>query len=252
MSKRIESFSDLVRQPTGTHMCDSGGESGRHWQKPALPAQLILINGGEYNGKLEFSARINLAEFFDRTLKIDVEMTAKLRELEAAADDWFWTSSAADALAEALDWEVQGSADNSYNHENDLSQDFQYAILTPKGESDWLYASECLVLIQSHNGADVRGGYSDTIVCRSDGNYDFLEWTVGWRLLEGTRDGVALSESELETLGQEFETGCSANPSYRFGEEIETVLAVESDSVTVLLKSGETVKAYPECRAEFL
>jgi hypothetical protein len=256
MTPSIKSFKDLVRQPTGTHMLDSGGAYGRHWQNPALPDKLILIESSTFRDKLEFTASINLASFLDRTLTIDKKMTRKLRALERKAGESMWSESAAEALAEALDWKVEGRADNAYNHENDLSQVFQYAVIVPKDCSDWLYSNDCYILIQSHNGCDVRGGYSDVLVCKPvgyDGNYDFLEWMIGWRFTEGTdSDGNALNESDLESLGQEYETGYASNPTYRFNEAIETVLSVESDSVTVKLKTGETVKAYAECRAEYV
>lgn len=62
--------------------------------------------------------------------------------------------------------------DNIYNHENDLNQGFSYY---PISENQDVYDQE-YIIIQTHNGADHRGGYSDPVIARlRDVDY-FYSW----------------------------------------------------------------------------
>ncbi|RLF65108.1 MAG: hypothetical protein DRN30_04585, partial [Thermoplasmata archaeon] len=53
---------------------------------------------------------------------------------------------------------------NTYNYDNILSQVLQYTIFNLKGESE--FYEDCYVIMQTHNGCDVRGGYSTPHVFR--------------------------------------------------------------------------------------
>lgn len=99
--------------------------------------------------------------------------------------------------------------ENTYNQENDFSQDFQFAIFSDK--DDYIYDDDAIIVIQSHNGADIRRGYSTFIVATpKEEFYNFFGWTVGFSL-----------ENHSEIY--EYATGYSSNPLYRLNQDIEKV-----------------------------
>jgi hypothetical protein len=59
---------------------------------------------------------------------------------------------------------------NTYNWESDLSQTIQYNYLELQGD--------CYVLLQIHNGADVRGGYTKTKLFKCEEPYMINPYTM--------------------------------------------------------------------------
>jgi hypothetical protein len=264
MRKKM-TFAELSRQNTGIAMMDSGGATGRHWQRP-LPQNDPYFELNKFerqNGEVtyEVSTYIPLHTFLEAHLEIDHAMTAKLRKLEAKAGESFSVMSAAEALAENLGWKVAQDGDNSYNYDNDLTQDFQYSVITTQDAGlEWYYADteNSIILIETHNGADVRGGYSDVVACRSTGTEAGLfDFTCGVRILEGTNpDGSEMTEDQMRKLDDKWEVGYSSAPSYHFGEQVEKIVGrfkkySHTDKVKVRLKSGHVVTVYPSARLDY-
>lgn len=153
----------MLTENTGTHFLDSGGTSGRMWQR----------NGGkclqdfedeqpetyQYDPKYnEIYRTVSVYHYLTHNLEIN-DICFEFNNLNTAPEDWeggedvYGVSVAAwDYLTEFNEVEVQRSW-NTYNGDSDLSQILQGANLTINDEE--------YILIQIHGGADARGGYTD-------------------------------------------------------------------------------------------
>jgi hypothetical protein len=239
----IRNFKQLSRQNTGRHFLDSGDHYGRHFDRP-LPKQLVSIGGDMWtdhagNTRHELSATIHLGEFLDRVCEIDRDLRRRFKAFarRPANQDLAWWDAEA-AFMESLGYE-EVCGDNACNWENDLDQVFALHVYMPAGRSsaDWLYSDDAVVWIATHNGCDL------------------LDVVAGWSFLEGTdSDGNELDRDALQALDEEFQVGYTANPTYRLNEQIASILELNKAEgwARIQLKSGETIKAYANCRAEYL
>ena len=157
---------EMLTEGTGTHMLDSGGSTGRHWQRNEKKTiedfrnepEAVLILEPDYP-----EAEISVFHFLTSgAFEIDT-IAQEFNALDC--DDWngdFYGTS-----AEQCEWlerqglEPTGQAWNTYNHDSILSQVLQGQTLE---NSD----GDTYELIQVHNGADVRGGYTDARLFRID------------------------------------------------------------------------------------
>jgi len=229
-------WNQVVRQNTGSHCMDSGGEGGRHWQQP-LPTKPISLEFHERDGKIvEVSGVISLSHFLDATTKIDQKLTKWLRKESGES-----LSEYAELLADYLGVKVVSEADNTYSHENDLSQNFQY-ILVGSNEN-WLDdIDSCWVIISTHNGADIRGGYSDPVVCKMIDveGLNFFNLCVSVQL-KGVGD---FEGCDLEKANEKLEIGYSGHPLEQLRKMVGSYKSVdvESGEFVAELVTGETVK----------
>lgn len=243
-------FAKLTRQPTGMHMLDSGGDNGRQWQRK-LPSDSITLDEAKmYGDRAEIMASIPLHTFLDNILTIDVKLTKLLRKLESEDEKVYTIFGASEAMQLELDM-VQESLDYTYNWSTDLSQDFQFAILRPKtGRQDY-YNEGTIVLIQTHNGCDARGGFSDTVVCRTNQHNeitDLFRTEIGWVFLSGkNKKGKTIDYDTLHEMDERFQDGYTEAPTYEFCKEVVAITKVNKKKaqVTVKLKDGSVVTAYP-------
>lgn len=164
-----------IKENTGSHVLDSGGAMGRHWQRNK---GLTIENAYDWTHRLNvdkwgFSVTINVLHYLESNFVIDRTRTARFHRFahskEWAGECWFdclkaWVKSTNGYLT---------NGDNTYNHENWLSQEVLMQGFVDGGGDEW-YA------ISTHNGADVRGGYSRPYLCK----IDEIEWNVwmtdGW------------------------------------------------------------------------
>ena len=149
----------MLTTSTGTHMLDSGGDNGRHWQRNQ--SKSLADFNAEPEAVLEwYCTRDDAGNIIEAHPEVTVSLFHKLTSGVIWQDDYCRTSS---EQSEWLDmrWFVQphGSEGwNTYNWENNFSQVIQGHNLELEGEH--------YVLIQIHNGADVRGGYTDAKLFR--------------------------------------------------------------------------------------
>ena len=132
--------------------------------------------------------------------------------------------------SDALDLSI-GRGDLTYNHENDLSQDFQYELI---GVGRDIY-DEAYAIIQVHTGCDIRGGYAAPVVAAIDVDR-FFSWQVDMWCQECDEtfyDGYSYSK-ELENK--------------RLYIDYEKLIAKESP--TNQIANGQT--ELPGCKAETL
>lgn len=153
----------MLTENTGTHFLDSGGTSGRMWQRNA--DKCLQDFEDEQPESYQYAAdsnaifrTVSVYHFLTNDLQID-DICFEFNNLNTEPKDWdsvadiYGVSVAAwDYLTEFNHVEVKRSW-NTYNGESDLSQILQGANLTINDKE--------YVLIQIHGGADARGGYTD-------------------------------------------------------------------------------------------
>ena len=150
-----EAIYEMLTESTGTHFLDSGGDSGRAWQqnqKKSLqdfkdePIETIEDKDTDYPYR-ELSVFHHLTE----TLEYQEPRTEDFNKWLAREERENNLSNAEDYLSEF--YYSQTTSINSYNEECDLSQ----TILFVTGR----IFEDDLITLAIHNGADVRGGYTD-------------------------------------------------------------------------------------------
>lgn len=184
-----KTFYELARVNTGAHFLDSGGAYGRHHEKPPVPEDHPVHYARRWgDGYYDIDLLVNQPSALEEAFAIDPKATHAFRlwaQIADPHDDHNWIELAklyCVRMVETGRWNDpeladvirhQGRemgvrsvyADNSYNHDNALDQDFE--IIAPNPYEGW-------ALIMSHNGCDIRGGYSPPIVAFGEGA-DYVE-----------------------------------------------------------------------------
>lgn len=199
----------MLTENTGTHFLDSGGADGRMWQK------------NQHKTLQDFKHEPEVQYFFDRryeeferhvsvfhylsNLELD-EICDHFNKLNKNTKDWdgeFYgvSSKAQEYLDIMIDRGCEPRIWNTYNGESDLSQTLQGANLTICGDD--------YMLVQIHNGADVRGGYTDAKLFKvTDNFYNIWEYMSQDEIIENELDyitvldenGVTIPTNELKEL----------------------------------------------------
>lgn len=146
----------MLKENTGAHILDSGGAYGRHWeqnQKIDLDVQpQVWANYSVYNNSLEICATISLYHWMNTCLRYDAELQEKFDALvEQYPDNTPWLQIM-ENYAEK-NFSRYFTVCNTYNEPDswDLSQVIQF-IHNDDGDDS--------LILQVHNGCDVRGGYT--------------------------------------------------------------------------------------------
>jgi hypothetical protein len=196
----------MLTENTGMAICDSGGTNGRHWQRNKnrtiddfrsdAPCTLE-ISKWERDGKVSYDGYVNISLFhhLKRILELD-GLCNEFNSLECGN----WNGEFYGTDQGQCDWLLdngftpKGDGFNSYNWTANYSQDIQGQFLT--SDNGDLY-----VLLQIHNGADARGGYTDAKLFKLDAYEDYAlfdENSMFW-VDDGTEDGIT-----LDWMGSEF------------------------------------------------
>mgnify|MGYP005992118749 FL=1 len=140
-------------------MCDSGGEDNRHWQKNQKRSMQDFINDEIETIEKDddyYYRTISLFHYLTDGLELD-SICQEFNNINKNPDKWdsdLWgvCEKAYKHLKYYYFPKLENEIYNSYNWDSDLSQHIQYQFLSIDNNS--------YVLIQIHNGADVRGGYT--------------------------------------------------------------------------------------------
>lgn len=229
-------FAAACRENTGAHFLDSGGAYGRHHERPEISDKTptIIWEDKEYPPSLLTSA------YLDNIFEIDRKLQKKWSDWDdATKEELDWFASAAQFM-DSMDMESV-LRDNTYNQENDLTQDFVYSVYIPIGNAsdEAIYAGEDVVTVLFiHCGCDVRGGYGRPLFCRGTGDYSIPTYPV----VEFITESI---DPELRSLGEKWQLGYSAHPWYQFNEDVEEYCDrpsfLDADQVRVTLKTGGEV-----------
>lgn len=151
-----EVLKDLLTEDTGKHFLDSGGDNGRHWQRNKdrdFDKEPIVVPEF-YNGELEY-VTVNVYHYLKEVLELDdlcycinngIQTCHTIGWVGDITDEWM------DETLRLYDWEWKGNEWNTYNGESNLSQVLQGRF--------FVVDDEPYVMLQIHQGADVRGGYT--------------------------------------------------------------------------------------------
>lgn len=158
MSKLEQTIYEMMTTSTGKALCDSGGANGRHWQKN----QKLTID----DFKNQPPATLNFwNDYPELTVSVFHKLTDGCIELDDLCDEFnamecdVWNGEYYGTNADQCQWlednrfEVKGDGFNTYNWGSNLSQTLQGYDVERDGEY--------YILLQIHQGADVRGGYTD-------------------------------------------------------------------------------------------
>ena len=149
----------MLTESTGIHFLDSGGDNNRHWQRNQKKTiedfenekAVEIFKDGDY-----YERYVSLFHFLSE-LKLD-ETCDKFNKLNDKYDDdkgeiFYRVCLEAELFLLDNFIEVDEKHEfNSYNYDCDLSQTIQGKYILLDGVE--------YILLQIHNGADVRGGYT--------------------------------------------------------------------------------------------
>lgn len=244
-------FAKACRYNSGTHMLDSGGAYGRHWQNPAIERKdnpaVIDVWRDEITGTIE------TAHFLAEHLEVDSDIQAQF-DTWAAEQDGSWFELSERFATEVLGL-VQRGRDNVYNHDNDLTQVFIWEVYTPEDDRahEWIYSDEALTVIFVHTGCDVRGGYSAPVFCRPRGEYTVpVDVCAEFYVIDARDEDGEVMDAEKWRLDEKWRAGYSAWPAGQLREDVARVFGFTKTESTVCVKlnTGELVKlgvASPVC-----
>jgi len=170
-------IADMLTESTGAHFLDSGGAHGRGWQRnrkiadfrdlEACGAEIHApqtkgIDGAKYSRDGEILVSFNVFAYLTAYLEIDDDARMLQREFDkfAALKEnervgyYPLMEQFAEEIAPQHGFKFGGTT-NTYNYETILSQVLQYT---------WLFKNDdeydTYIMLQIHNGCDVRGGYT--------------------------------------------------------------------------------------------
>ena len=161
---------DMLTESTGTHMLDSGGGSNRHWQRNQLKSiddfknePHITIEDKDtkypYAEISVFHHLVNSLEYLEDETKDLIEWISK-DPYEHWENPEGRCLSSIDTIEQYMtkNYANEGmfkvSHTNTYNGECSLSQTLQVISVGDTYDCD-------VIALSIHNGADVRGGYTD-------------------------------------------------------------------------------------------
>jgi hypothetical protein len=164
MNKTKELIYEMLTECTGVHMCDSGMSDSRHWQRNQKKSIEDFENEPEEHIYKEgnYIYRDLSVYHYLSELELD-DICDRFNRIQSQSDNWnsdfnsdefvYGVSAEAQQVLEHHNEVIINRSWNTYNGESDLTQTLQGANLTINEDE--------YVLIQIHNGADVRGGYTD-------------------------------------------------------------------------------------------
>ena len=183
MNKTKELIYEMLTECTGKHMCDSGMSDNRHWQRNQKKTIEDFENEPEEHIYKEgnYIYRDLSVYHYLSELQLD-DICNKFNRIQSQSDNWnsdfnsnefvYGVSAEAQQVLEHNNEVIINRSWNTYNGESDLVQTLQGANLTINDEE--------YILIQIHNGADVRGGYTDAKLFKLNDDYLIHSYLYEW------------------------------------------------------------------------
>jgi len=183
----------LIRMMTEphVHILDSGSAYGRNWERRRqmwsqvdprdVPSARLEVDESYHYFRPHIDTFQYLRAGFERDRKVDIDFHRFANSPKWKRESWW---DCLYAWAEERDYGVETTF-NTYNDEYDLlDQILQGAIITldTRDGGDWLYAEPddpVRVWLQTHNGCDVRGGYSEPHIFKPSEELDYVLYS--WR-----------------------------------------------------------------------
>lgn len=210
---------DMFVENTGCALCDSGDAYGRHWERNVKdhPANHEPVTWEIWNGSIEYTVNTYHALINNR-LECN-ELTDAFNELNIGCESWdspdyYGVCAAADELLNEVGARIEGGDSwNTYNWNAPLSQTLQGCYLNIAGNE--------YVLIQLHNGCDVRAGYTDARLFKLS-NYGLILTDVYGTCTRGGVDYMISNTYDGESIS--FDDEQADNPEFLDSDNIELYL----------------------------
>jgi len=171
----------FTRYNSGRHFLDSGDAYGRHHESEKDPENETLIYPAKPEGAGLFDVSISTNQLLVDCFEEHESITQQYENLASKENDLSFFELGV-AVMEKLGYR-QVARDNTYNNENDYSQDFVWEVWHSPEVSDgrdWVWQSgrdtfgytcpltgedlpHIVVVLYIHTGCDIRGGYSPPI-----------------------------------------------------------------------------------------
>ena len=181
----------MLTTSTGRAICDSGDAYGRNWEKNQAktladferePSATIEVSKWEREGVTQWECypQFSLYHHLINTLDLD-PICDEFNALECGAwnGDYYGTDSYQSEWLENQGFKPNGDSWNSYNWSANFSQVVQGQRFKLNGGSLCEDGGE-YVLLQIHQGCDVRGGYTDAKLFKLNSEYGFLNESAGF------------------------------------------------------------------------
>lgn len=177
--KTANTIKKLMTESTGTHFLDSGQDSGRHWQQNRKNKDWQAEPLYSFD---DCGVTMNIYPFLCEQLKQTPESQAlqkrfirfKNKPDNKEQADWTLMQDFAEQLYEREEITNDNyliskdgyNTTNTYNHEEILNQTLQFVLFYD--------GNDYFIILQLHNGADVRGGYTSPKIFKLADMDDFI------------------------------------------------------------------------------
>ena len=154
-----EAVAMMMQENTGRHMLDSGGYGGRRWEQLA-GVNMDNLPQSEFG---QYGYTQSMYHYLVDSLTLNRDLTALYHEYDGADEqsDVSYFVTIVQWLEDVMGYGYQ-EVINTYNFENTIDGVFQaWRFEDANGDEH--------IALQTHNGADVRGGYSKPFI------FDFKE-----------------------------------------------------------------------------
>jgi len=188
MKTTEEILISMLKENTGSHVLDSGGAYGRHWEKNKGKdfenEPTVFLKFSEHGIK----ATHNLYHWLAKRLEYNEELTNNFHEFADSQEneDKNWMENI-EEFTEEIGATNVGTI-NTYNGEDALSQTIQYTRFELNGNDH--------IILRIHGGCDIRGGYSTPII--------FNEYEFG-ALFDNARLSMYCERSDVDPNQLELE-----------------------------------------------
>lgn len=229
----------MLTTSTGRAICDSGDAYGRNWEKNQAktladferePSASVEVSKWEREGVIEWDCYPTFSLYHHLVSALDLDpICDEFNALECGAwnGDYYGTDSYQCEWLENEGFKPDGDSWNSYNWSANFSQVVQGQRFKRNGGSLCEDGGE-YILLQIHQGCDVRGGYTDAKLFKlktdyflyesagfcadlPNGEYIGLDWQGSeWINLEGTIP----SDDELKLFCSSLGEGVHAGEAF--------------------------------------
>ena len=181
---------EMLTENTGSHMLDSGGAYGRHWERNQKKTIEDFFNEKEQEIEVsewkdsdgilhkEYERTVSVFHYLSG-LELD-DICDEFNRINTDCNDWegfsYGVSEDASDYLNSIGEVDKISEFNTYNEDSDLSQILQGAWIELDGEQ--------YLLLQIHNGCDARGGYTDAKLFKPHEEYRIHEYLQGYMYQE--------------------------------------------------------------------
>lgn len=215
----------MLTENTGKHFLDSGGDTGRMWQRNQgknFESEPEVY--GEYSDNILDYVTISTYHYLSEVLVLDafaIKVNNMLKRKRSKGIDAHWIREC-DEILENWNEQISWSGDqfNTYNYNTNLSQVLQGHV--------FVYDNDPYVLLQIHGGADVRGGYTDTQCFKLKGYLTGMVDVYGSNdngdQAENTYNGYSMTDEN----GEAIEIKESDNWTFNFQVHDETYMYTEN------------------------